>query len=292
MDKQALLSLAADLAQRAGDAILRIRAAGFAVTSKEDASPVTAADHAAEAVILAGLREATPEIPVIAEEEMAAGREPAVDRLFWLIDPLDGTREFSGGNDDFAVCVGLVEDRYPVLGAVGVPALGELFGGIVGEGAWKQTGVGRTVIEARQPPADGAVVLASRHHGRDDQLEAWLTGKQVASVIHMGSALKFLRLAEGAADLYPRLGRTMEWDTAAAQAVLEAAGGAVETADGQRLSYRKPGWANRISSAAGGDRAADCRSRGDSPSGCAAAGWAAGRVRDRDGVRAGGGCHQ
>jgi 3'(2'), 5'-bisphosphate nucleotidase len=244
MDKNALLTLAADLAQRAGEAILRVRAGGFSVAHKADESPVTAADHAAEALILAGLRQATPDIPVIAEEEMAAGREPAVGQMFWLIDPLDGTREFSSGNDDFAVCVGLVQDRYPVLGAVGVPAMGEVFGGIVGEGAWKDSGGGRRAIEARAAPAEGAVVLASRHHGRDASLDAWLEGKRVSSIVHMGSALKFLRLAEGEADLYPRLGRTMEWDTAAAQAVLEAAGGAVETADGKRLAYRKPGWDN------------------------------------------------
>jgi 3'(2'), 5'-bisphosphate nucleotidase len=242
-----LLALAARLARAAGGAILAVRAAGFSVQSKSDRSPVTAADHAAEAVILAGLRAASPEIPVIAEEEMSAGREPATGRQFWLIDPLDGTREFAGGSDEFTVNVGLVRDGRPALAAVYVPGSDEMFGGIVGVGAWKQprgeAGHWRPIATRAVPP-QGAVVLASRHHASDHRELDWLAGRKVSAVVNMGSALKFLRLAEGAADLYPRFGRTMEWDTAAPQAVLEAAGGVVLRADGVVLGYGKPGWEN------------------------------------------------
>jgi 3'(2'), 5'-bisphosphate nucleotidase len=239
-----LLELAADLARQAGDAILAVRAGGFVVTSKSDASPVTAADHAAEAIIVAGLRAAAPDIPVVAEEEVADGRLTAPGHQFWLVDPLDGTREFAAGRDSFAVNIGLVRDGRAVLGAVGIPASGEIFGGIVGRGAWKQDAAGRRPVQARAMPAAGAIVLASRHHGNDPRLDAFLAGRDVASVVKIGSAVKFVRVAEGAADVYPRFGRTMEWDTAAPQAVLEAAGGRVTLFDGVALTYAKPEWEN------------------------------------------------
>ncbi|MBS0561948.1 MAG: 3'(2'),5'-bisphosphate nucleotidase CysQ, partial [Proteobacteria bacterium] len=222
-----LIDLATALAERAGEAILAVRARGFDVMRKEDRSPVTEADHAAEAIIVAGLRAARPDIPVIAEEEISAGRITAVGREFWLVDPLDGTREFTSGNDEFAVNIGLIRDGKAVLGVVGVPAMGEIFGGIVGQGAWKRTAAGTQPIRTRPTPAEGLTVLASRHHGNDERLRAFLEGFNIASVANFGSSLKFCRLAEGVADLYPRLGRTMEWDTAAPQAVLEAAGGRV-----------------------------------------------------------------
>ncbi len=132
-----------------------MRARGFETMRKDDHSPVTEADHQAEALIAAGLRAATPGIQVIAEEEAAAGREhdPAAD--YWLVDPLDGTREFAAGRDEFTVNIGLVRHGAPVLGVVGVPALGELFGGIVGRGAWKRTAAGQRPIAARTPPAEG-----------------------------------------------------------------------------------------------------------------------------------------
>lgn len=244
MDDAALLALAAELAERAGEAILRVRAAGFAVQHKEDASPVTEADHASEAIIAAGLRQATPEIPVVAEEEIAAGHVQAAAPQVWLVDPLDGTREFASGRDEFAVNIGLVRDGRVVLGVVGVPALGELFGGIVGQGAWKRTPAVQSVIKVRPVPAEGLTVVASRSHGDTDQLADYLRGRKVARTLNFGSSLKFCRLAEGVADLYPRFGRTMEWDTAAPQAVLEAAGGAVRTVEGAPLLYGKPGWDN------------------------------------------------
>ncbi|HUB10933.1 MAG TPA: 3'(2'),5'-bisphosphate nucleotidase CysQ [Acetobacteraceae bacterium] len=244
MDDAALIALAADLAAQAGDAILRVRRSGFEVQRKQDRSPVTAADHAAEAIIVAGLRAATPDIPVVAEEEVAGGRITAPAAQVWLVDPLDGTREFADGRDEFAVNIGLVRHGAVALGVVGVPALGEMFGGIVGAGAWKRTAAGQAAITARLPPADGLTVVASRHHGDGAQLDAFLQARRVARMLNFGSSLKFCRLAEGIADLYPRFGRTMEWDTCAPQAVLEAAGGSVCTLQGAPLRYGKPGWEN------------------------------------------------
>jgi 3'(2'), 5'-bisphosphate nucleotidase len=250
MDDTALLSLAARLAHQAGAIILAIRARGFETLSKSDDSPVTEADHAAEALIAAGLRAAAPGIPVIAEEECAAGIDHAPGDTYWLVDPLDGTREFAAGRDEFTVNIGMVRDGACVLGVVGVPAYGELFGGIVGRGAWKRTGAGERAITVRTPPPEGLAVLASRHYAGDHRLDAFLEGRVVASVGNIGSAVKFCRVAEGVADLYPRFGRTMEWDTAAPQAVLEAAGGRCRImGDGYsgkagRLGYGKPGWEN------------------------------------------------
>ena len=244
MDDDALLSLARALARQAGEAILAVRARGFDVRRKDDASPVTEADDASEAIIVRGLRAAAPDIPVIAEEEVAAGRITAPTEQYWLVDPLDGTREFAAGNDEFAVNIGLVRGGRAKLGVVGVPAMGESFGGIVGRGAWKWSRDGETPISARVPPGEGLTVLASRYHGNHARLEAFLAGRKIAKVINFGSAVKFCRLAEGVADLYPRFGRTMEWDTAAPQALLEAAGGTVRTLEGEPLLYGKPGWAN------------------------------------------------
>lgn len=244
MEPAVLLAHAADLARRAGAAILAIRARGFDVVSKRDHTPVTAADHAAEAVIVEALRNLTPNIPVVAEEEVAAGRIAPAAAAYWLVDPLDGTREFAAGRDEFTVNIGLVREGKPVLGVVGVPAYGELFGGIVGQYAWKRTAAGERRIHARSAPQEGLAVLASRSHANDERLQAYLKGRRIASVTNIGSGLKFCRLAEGAADLYPRFGRTMEWDTAAPQAVLEAAGGAVTLFDGSPLTYGKAGWEN------------------------------------------------
>lgn len=244
MTDSELLELAAGLASRAGEAILAVRAHGFDVRRKRDASPVTVADTEAEAIIVAGLREAVPDIAVIAEEEVAGGRITAPSREYWLVDPLDGTREFAAGHEEFAVNIGLVRDGRACLGVVGVPALGELFGGIVGQGAWKRDQAGERPIHARPPPADGLVVLASRYHADNPRLDAFLAGRKVARIINFGSSVKFCRLAEGVADLYPRFGRTMEWDTAAPQALLEAAGGTVRTLEGAPFRYSKPGWEN------------------------------------------------
>jgi len=244
MNDDALLELAAGLALRASEVILEIRARGFSVDRKADRSVVTEADRAAEALILAGLRAAAPDIQVVAEEEIAAGHVATASPAFWLVDPLDGTREFTSGSDDFAVNIGLVRDRRVALGVVAVPATGELFGGIVGRGAWKRWHGVQTPISVRSIPPEGATIVASRHHGAGPELDAFLAGRTVAAIRNYGSSLKFCRLAEGIADLYPRFGRTMEWDTGAPQAVLEAAGGSVCNVDGTPLLYGKPGWEN------------------------------------------------
>ena len=246
LDDAALLSIAAELARRAASAILEVRARGFATRRKADASPVTEADHAAEAIIVQGLRAACP-YAVIAEEEIEAGHVHEPGDTYWLVDPLDGTREFAAGRDEYCVNIGLVRDGAPVLGAVAVPATGELFGGLLGREtvAWKR-GPGGTerAIRARPPPPEGMHVMASRAYATDEKLRAFLRDRPVAAVTNIGSAVKMLRLAEGVADLYPRLGRTMEWDTAAPQAVLEAAGGSLCAMDGTPLRYGKPDWAN------------------------------------------------
>jgi len=241
---QELLTLATRLADEAAEVIRAVRAAGFAVAAKADATPVTVADTRAEALIVAGLRAAVPAIPVIAEEEVAAGRITAPCARYWLVDPLDGTREFAAGRAEFAVNIALVENGAAVLGAVASPALDELHFGIVGQGAWRRRGATEARIAARRAPPEGLTVMASRHYADAPELAALLGRYKVAQLTNIGSALKFLRLAEGVADFYPRLGRTMEWDTAAPQAVLEAAGGCVLTADGAPLRYGKPGWEN------------------------------------------------
>ena len=161
----------------------------------------------------------------------------------WSIRSM-GLWEFAAGNDEFAVNIGLVRDGRPVLGVVGIPAAGELFGGILGRGAWKRVGAQQTAVGARLPPEEGLTVLASRYHGSSQRLDDFLRDKRVAKLINFGSSVKFCRLAQGIADLYPRFGRTMEWDTCAPQAVLEAAGGTVRTFDGAELRYGKANWEN------------------------------------------------
>jgi 3'(2'), 5'-bisphosphate nucleotidase len=245
MDHSALLELAARLARDAGEAIEAVRRAGFVVERKGDSSPVTAADRLAEGLITEGLRAATPDIPIIAEEAMSDGIIPPVAPRFWLVDPLDGTREFAAGIPEYCVCIALIEGTRAVLGVLGAPAEPALYAGIVGQGAWVERGGVRTPMQARRPPQGGLVVMASRSHRKDTGDEAFLASHTVAEVIPMGSALKYARLAEGRADVVPRLaGRTMEWDTAAAQAVLEAAGGRMLDPTGAALTYGKPNYRN------------------------------------------------
>jgi 3'(2'), 5'-bisphosphate nucleotidase len=245
MNDEALVALAARLARQAAEAVMAVRAAGFAVERKRDTSPVTAADRVSEALIVDGLREATPDIPVVAEEEVEAGRVTTHAGRLWLVDPLDGTREFAGGFESFAVNIGLVQDGRPVLGVVALPAMGEIFGGIVGSGAWKEDRAGtRVAIQARRPPPEGPVVFASRHYQSDPRIADFAKQHGASKVVNIGSAEKFCRLAEGVGDLYPRHGETMEWDTAAPEAVLMAAGGSIADWSGAPLRYGKPGWRN------------------------------------------------
>lgn len=231
--------------REAGAAVMRIYAGDFAVRGKADASPVTEADLAAEAVLLDGLQRVSPGVPVVAEEAMAAGAKPVIGDRFWLVDALDGTREFVDRNGEFTVNVALIEHGAPVLGVVLAPARAMLWAGVVGEGAFVEEDGGRRIaIGCRVPPPEGLTVLASRSHGRRSDLDAFLAGQRVAHTVHAGSSLKLCLLAQGQGDLYPRLSRTMEWDIAAGQAILVAAGGVVQTLDGSPLRYGKPGFEN------------------------------------------------
>jgi 3'(2'), 5'-bisphosphate nucleotidase len=244
LDLAALLAELTPLIRDAGRVIMEIYATDFDVTRKGDASPVTAADERAEAVILAGLARIAPGIPVVAEEEVAAGRVPQVGERFWLVDPLDGTKEFISRNGEFTVNIALVERGRPILGLVFAPAIERLFGGAEGLGAWVEDQDGRRAIATRAVPADGLTVVASRSHGDEAALDAFLAGRTVASRTNAGSSLKLCLVAAGEADVYPRLGRTMEWDIAAGDAVLRAAGGIVNTVAGPVLQYGKPGFDN------------------------------------------------
>ena len=250
MNNTELLDLAAGLARKAASAIEAVKRAGFVVERKTDESPVTEADRIAEALIVEGLRAAAPGIPVVAEEEAEAGVVPAgaaASRRFWLVDPLDGTKGFARGGDEYAVCIGLVEEGRALLGAIALPATGELFGGLIGAGAWKETGDKggpRRPIRVRPAPEGGIVALVSRRYADDPRLARFLAGRRVAERRGLSSALKFCRVAEGEADLYARFGPTMEWDSAAGQAIVEAAGGAVVDLGNAPLRYGKAGWRN------------------------------------------------
>lgn len=239
-----ILAVAVRLCVAAAAAINAVRAAGFAVEHKRDHSPVTVADRIAEALIVEGLRDATPTIPVVAEEAVSAGDNILPEGRFWLVDPLDGTAEFAEGHDSFAVNIGLIEAGRPLLGAVALPATGEVFAGIVGEGAWKRDPNGERPIAVRRIPASGATAMVSRRHDNDPAIMQFLATHGVVAVTSIGSAEKFCRLAEGAADYYPRRGPTSEWDTAAPEAVLIAAGGSMADWSGAPLRYGKPGWRN------------------------------------------------
>jgi 3'(2'), 5'-bisphosphate nucleotidase len=244
MGRAELLESLLPVARAAGEEILQVYATEFEVRDKDDASPVTEADERAEALILPELATLTPDVPIVSEEAAAAAALPTAGSRFWLVDPLDGTKEFVSRNGEFTVNIALVEDGRPVLGVVLCPALGRLYAGAVGEGAFVEDEGGRREIACRRPPADGLTIVSSRSHGDADALEAFLAGRPVASSVPAGSSLKFCLVAAGEADLYPRLGRTMEWDTAAGHAVVSAAGGRVSAVSGGELGYGKPGFEN------------------------------------------------
>ena len=236
---QGLIATALD----AGRAIMAIYGTDFTAREKSDLTPVTEADEAAERVILAALAKRDGKTPVISEEAAAAGRIPKVSNRFYLVDPLDGTKEFISRNGEFTVNIALIEDGVPVAGVVHAPALGRVFWGERGTGAAQgrlqpDESVEFTAITVRSLPASGATVVASRSH-RDAATDAYLKTIKLKSLASAGSSLKFCLIAAGEADLYPRFGRTMEWDTAAGHAVLLAAGGKVLTTEGAPLSYGK-----------------------------------------------------
>jgi 3'(2'), 5'-bisphosphate nucleotidase len=230
-------------AQLAGEAIMDVYRTDFGVRGKADASPVTEADVRAETLILVALRKLTPQIPIIAEESVSAGHVPTIGARFWLVDPLDGTKEFISRNGEFTVNIALVEEGTPTLGVVLAPALGRLYAGC-GSEAFIDDASGRRAIHCRAVPAEGLTVVASRSHGDAAALDAFLDGRKVASLANAGSSLKLCLVAAGEADLYPRLGRTMEWDIAAGHAVLLAAGGSVTDLQHAPLRYGKPGFDN------------------------------------------------
>lgn len=238
-----LLAAVKPIAEEAGRATLAYYGT-TAAREKADGSPVTAADEAAEAVILPALRALTPDIPVVSEEEVAQGIGPeTVGSCFWLVDPLDGTKEFLSGNGEFTVNIALIADGRPVLGVVVAPALGETYSGAAGK-AHLANATGEISIACRQPPEDGETVVGSRSHGDGAAMEAFLRKRRVASFRPAGSSLKLCLIARGDADLYPRLGTTMEWDIAAGHAILAAAGGKVDTLDNTPLLYGKPDYRN------------------------------------------------
>jgi 3'(2'), 5'-bisphosphate nucleotidase len=224
--------------------VMRIYASDFQVDIKSDDSPVTVADQLAEDLITQALKRLTPDIPVVGEEAASVGDVSEGASRFWLVDPLDGTREFIQRNGEFTVNIALIDEGRPVLGLVLLPALGRLYGGAEGLGSWVEAEGRRRPIQCRSVPVAGLSVLASRSHGDEAALQAFLAGRAVAGVVHAGSSLKLCLLAEGKADVYPRLGRTMEWDIAAGQAILLAAGGSVNCLDGSPLVYGKPGFEN------------------------------------------------
>jgi 3'(2'), 5'-bisphosphate nucleotidase len=242
VDSVALDSVIA-AARAGGEAVLDAYERGGVGRIKADGSPVSGADERSQEIILAHLAEIAPGLPVVAEEGKQALAVPASGR-FWLVDPLDGTKEFLNRTDEFTVNVALVKDRVPVLGVVLAPARGLLFAAAAGVGASIEDAAGRRTIVARTIPAEGATVVSSRSHGDREALDRFMAGQRVARAMLAGSSLKFCLLAAGEADLYPRFGRTMEWDTAAGDAVLRAAGGRVTDLEGRPLTYGKPGYEN------------------------------------------------
>jgi 3'(2'), 5'-bisphosphate nucleotidase len=244
IDYSRLIDDLAVAAGEAGEAILEIVRRGFEVESKQDTSPVTEADRAAELIILAALARAAPGVPVIAEEEVAAGRIPLHDDTYFLVDPLDGTKEFIRGGDDYTVNIGLIEQGTPRLGIVFAPATGRLHGGCVGDGAWVDQGGGRLPIRTRAR-GELTTAVASKSHLNQATIDYLKAAVGNCGYLSIGSSLKFCIVAEGEADIYPRAAPTSEWDTAAGHAILLAAGGLVDGPDGEPLRYRKKAFLNR-----------------------------------------------
>jgi 3'(2'), 5'-bisphosphate nucleotidase len=234
----ALVDEVRELAERAAEEILAVYARPLSSVAKADDSPLTEADLRAHRIICDGLAKLTPSWPVLSEESAAIDYAVrATWDAYWLVDPLDGTREFLSRNGEFTVNIALIRAHRAVLGVVQIPVSGETYGGIPGRGAWRAPrGLPFADIRVSASCADPVRVLGSRSH-RGDSLEGFLTRLGAYEMVGVGSSLKFCRLAEGLADVYPRLGPTSEWDTAAGQAILEAAGGVVVTLDGKPMRY-------------------------------------------------------
>jgi 3'(2'), 5'-bisphosphate nucleotidase len=244
---QALIPDLVALARQASARILQIYTAEFGVRDKADKTPVTEADELSEEIILEGLAKLTPEIPAYGEEAVSRG-ETTTETLppyFWLVDPLDGTREFIARNGEFSINIGLVVERRATLGILHAPAL-DITWTAAGPGSAmvRRRGAAPEAIHVRRAPAGGGIAVRSRSHGDNAAVEALAAERGIRETRIQGSAIKFGLLAEGQADFYPRFGRTMEWDTCAGHAILEAAGGHVETMAGGPLLYGKPGFRN------------------------------------------------
>jgi 3'(2'), 5'-bisphosphate nucleotidase len=245
MNHSELARACAAIARTAGAAIMQIYAGDFSVEKKDDQSPLTAADLAAHHAILAGLRALTPDLPVLSEEsaEQVAWSERGKWNRYWLVDPLDGTREFVKRNGEFTVNIALIENGEPTMGVVFAPALDEMYFAWQGGGTWMETPQSDEFRDGARPVqistrrrATPLVVAGSRSHG-DPRMQTALETVGAHELIALGSSLKFCRTAQGRADLYVRYGPTSEWDTAAGQCVLEQAGGRVTRLDGSRLAY-------------------------------------------------------
>lgn len=230
------------IALAAGVRILDIYGTAFSVALKPDHSPVTLADTEAEKIILDGLASLCPDIPVVAEESVAAGRVPTIGTRFFLVDPLDGSREFISRNGEFTVNIGLIEDSVPVAGIVYAPALKRIWWGGAAEGSFAGSVADDIVVDHTpirpRTAGSGICAVGSRSHGSGEG-DMRLARFAISDFISIGSSLKFCLLAAGEADIYPRFGRTMEWDTAAGDAILRAAGGRVDQLDGTPLTYGK-----------------------------------------------------
>lgn len=231
-----LIEPVVDIVRRAGVRIMEFYRTDLDIERKDDYSPVTEADHAADEIIVPALEALTPDIPVISEER----RFPPRSDRFWLVDPLDGTKEFINHRDEFTVNVALVENRLPVLGVVGIPVSDVVYAGHGVGTAVRINGDGAPVtISVRETPAAGLTIAVSRSHAKKSELDEFLQDYPIADRIIAGSAIKFCYVAEGRADLYPRLGPTSEWDTAAGHAVVNAAGGSVVRLDRTPFLYGK-----------------------------------------------------
>jgi 3'(2'), 5'-bisphosphate nucleotidase len=230
--------------KKAGAVIMDIYASEFTARTKHDASPVTIADEMAERLIVDALALLTPLIPIVAEEAIAAGHAVAVGETFWLVDPLDGTKEFVSRNGEFTVNIALVSAGAPIAGVVYAPAIDRLFAGALGKGAFVEEQGKRRPIQVREVPEEGWSIVSSRSHGDETALAEFLGKRKIAELKNAGSSLKICLVAAGEADMYPRLGRTMEWDIAAGDAVVRAAGGCLQTLEGQPMRYGKPEFEN------------------------------------------------
>jgi len=241
-DLPSLLKIARETALEAGRVVLRQRNKALKIATKRDGQPVTAADHASEIFIADQLAKRAPHINVVSEELVSQGRYPEIGNApFWLIDPLDGTKDFIAGESEFTINIALIIGDTPILGVINAPALDELYEAAEGVGAFKRVLDGKPeAISARIASAEGMVAASSRRHGDEEALNAYMSNLPVKSHKRYGSALKFCHVASGQIDLYPRFGKAMGWDVAAGYAILKTAGGSVCTVDGQPLSFRTP----------------------------------------------------